>query len=207
MSLPAVIVFVRNPEAGKVKTRIAAEAGIDKALEIYVELLQITRDVVSSLPSELYVFYTDRIDDLDEWRQPLFKKAIQQGTDLGERMHAAFRFVYKAKPENSRKKTLLIGSDCPEINAQILHEASAALDTMDCVIGPAVDGGYYLIGFSDMPDICVFSDIRWSTSSVYLDTLQRLSALQYTYHELPVLNDVDTLEDWERFIGRKNVSH
>jgi rSAM/selenodomain-associated transferase 1 len=202
MSLPAVIVFVRNPEAGKVKTRIAAEAGINKALEIYVELLFITRDVVTSFPSERYVFYTDRIEDSDEWRQPIFKKAVQQGTDLGERMHAAFRFVYKTNPANSRKKTLLIGSDCPEITTQILHEASAALDTMDCVIGPAVDGGYYLIGFSGMPDIGVFSDIHWSTSSVYVDTLQRLSALQYTYHELPLLNDVDTLEDWERFVRR-----
>ena len=206
MSLPVVIIFIRNPEPGKVKTRIAAEAGIDKALEIYNHLLQITREVVSSFPSERYVFYSDKIEDSDEWNQILFNKSVQHGSNLGERMHNAFRIVYEAIPESPNKKVLLIGSDCPDINKQILHEATTALESMDCVIGPALDGGYYLIGFSGMPDVSVFSDIQWSTPSVYVNTLQKFSALQYKHHELPILSDVDTLDDWEGFMMRKTVS-
>lgn len=200
MSLTALIVFVKNPQAGRVKTRIAAEAGAEKALEIYLELLDITLRQVLTFVSERCIFYSDHIDNNDVWSVH-FSRHLQHGSDLGERMFYAFVKIFSSLPPDEKCKVLLIGSDCPYINAAILQQASAQLDETDCVIGPAVDGGYYLIGFSVMPDKHIFSGISWSTSSVYSDTIKKLAEAGYSLGVLPVLSDVDTLADWHRYLS------
>jgi rSAM/selenodomain-associated transferase 1 len=200
MSLPALIVFVKNPQAGRVKTRIAAEAGAEKALEIYLELLDITRRQALTFDSEWYIFYSDHIDNHDAWPDQ-YSRHLQHGSDLGERMFNAFLTIFSLLPSIEKCKVILMGSDCPDINATILQQASAQLDEADCVIGPAVDGGYYLIGFSVMPDKRIFSGISWSTSSVYSDTIKKLAEAGYSLGVLPVLSDVDTLADWHRYLS------
>lgn len=200
MSLPALIVFVKNPQAGRVKTRIAAEAGAEKALEIYLELLDITRRQALTFDSEWYIFYSDHIDNHDAWPDQ-YSRHLQHGSDLGERMFNAFVKIFSSLPPDEKCKVILMGSDCPDINATILQQASTQLDEADCVIGPAVDGGYYLIGFSVIPDKCIFSGISWSTSSVYSDTIKKLAEAGYSLGVLPVLSDVDTLADWHRYLS------
>jgi rSAM/selenodomain-associated transferase 1 len=198
MSLPALIVFVKNPQAGRVKTRIAADAGPEKALEIYLELLDITRSQALSFDSGRYIFYSDHIDDQDAWSDQ-FSRHLQDGSDLGERMFNAFFKIFSSLPPDEKCKVILMGSDCPFINATLLEQASTQLDEADCVIGPAVDGGYYLIGFSVMPDKRIFSGISWSTSSVYSNTIKKLAETKYSFSVLPMLSDVDTLADWQRY--------
>jgi len=202
MSLPALIIFVKNPVAGKVKTRIAAETGPEKALEIYLDLLDITRSQVLLFASERYIFYSDYMVSQGEWPEQ-FSRHLQQGSDLGERMFNAFEKIFSSLPQDEKCKVILIGSDCPDVDATILQQASVQLDEVDCVIGPAIDGGYYLIGFSGMPDKRIFSAISWSTPSVYSDTIKKLAESGYSYGVLPLLSDVDTLDDWNRYLSIK----
>ena len=149
----ALIVFVKNPVAGKVKTRLAATLGSPQALEIYLKLLAKTRNTVASLACTRYVFYSDTVDEADEWTSPPFLKRLQQGPDLGIRMYAALREVLNHHP-----KAALIGSDIPELAGTQLQAAFLALDTHDYVLGPAKDGGYYLIGMKT-PSAAVFEGI------------------------------------------------
>jgi rSAM/selenodomain-associated transferase 1 len=206
MPLPALIIFVKNPVAGRVKTRIAAEAGTEKALEIYLKLLDITRRQALTFDSGRYIFYSDYIDYNDVWSDQ-FSRHLQEGSDLGERMFNAFVKIFSSLPPDETCKVILIGSDCPDMNATILQQASTQLDDADCVIGPAVDGGYYLIGFSGMPDKRIFSRISWSTSSVYSDTIKNLDKSGYSYGVLPLLSDVDTLADWDRYLSVNRANH
>jgi hypothetical protein len=188
----ALIVFVKNPVAGKVKTRLAATLGSPQALEIYLKLLAKTRNTVASLACTRYVFYSDTVDEADEWTSPPFLKRLQQGPDLGIRMYAALREVLNHHP-----KAALIGSDIPELAGTQLQAAFLALDTHDYVLGPAKDGGYYLIGMKT-PSAAVFEGITWSTSTVLQQTLQHIHNSGKTCYLLPELSDVDTAADWEK---------
>mgnify|MGYP000625066810 CR=1 FL=1 len=136
-----LIIFVKNPELGKVKTRIAKDAGDDKALEIYKKLLGYTQGISSALPVKRYVFYGDYIQSQDLWSSKSYEKYAQEKGDLGLRMYAAFE-----KIASKSKKMLLIGSDCTQISSSTLIKAYTVLDKKDVVIGTTLDGGYYLIG-------------------------------------------------------------
>ncbi|NUO03602.1 MAG: TIGR04282 family arsenosugar biosynthesis glycosyltransferase [Saprospiraceae bacterium] len=190
----ALLLFVRNPEKGKVKTRLAKELGDDKALEIYLELLNLTRAVAMAIPAERLLFYSNFIPQSDDWPESLFQKHLQSGGDLGARMEAAFHQALETHP-----KAVIIGSDCPELRPEIIEQAFTQLDDCDAVFGPANDGGYYLLGLkSVIPGI--FRDMVWSTKSVLSETLDRLKAAGKTYAFLPELSDVDHVEDWERYL-------
>jgi len=185
----ALIIFVRNPEPGKVKTRIGAVAGNHVALAIYCKLLQHTRDITIDLAADKYVYYADKINAHDLWNQDHYYKAKQEGPDLGTRMHTAFSTLF----QKGYEKACIIGSDCYELTGYLIHRAFEELNNADIVIGPALDGGYYLLGMNDgVKDI--FSDIAWSTSKVLEQTLDKLQG-RYTYTLLPALPDIDTLQD------------
>ena len=119
----ALIIFVRNPVLGKVKTRLASTLGDEKALEIYRILLRHTSDVTKDLAVDKFVFYDDHIDQNDIWENDIFEKFLQQGSDLGERMTKAFDYLFKKK----YSKVIIIGSDCFELSESILSQAFDAL--------------------------------------------------------------------------------
>lgn len=178
---------------GKVKTRLAKSLGNQKALHIYQQLVRFTRDITKAIAVEKQVWYSSFIEIND----PVFKgdylANIQCEGDLGERMKEAFSQAFSSGAE----QVIIIGSDCGELDERTIRLAFEALKTNDVVIGPAIDGGYYLLGMNDFyPEL--FESIEWSTNSVYFQTRERMNQMQLSCFELPVLSDVDTAEDWEK---------
>lgn len=186
----ALIIFVRNPEPGKVKTRLAATIGHTKALAIYKELLRHTFDIAALVDADKFVFYSSHIETDDCWNTGRFYKALQSNGDLGIKMQDAFTHVF----ENMYNKAVIIGSDCYELTTPIIENAFSLLDKHDAVIGPARDGGYYLLGMKkNIP--ALFHNKEWSTGAVYRQTISDLENGAISYANLPVLADVDTAED------------
>lgn len=189
MNKNALIVFVKNPIAGQVKTRLAREVGDTKAVEVYKKLLLHTHDVVEGVDADKYVFYGDYINEDDLWGEE-FYKALQVGDDLGERMLYAFKTVF----EKGYERVAIIGSDCYELNIDIIEEAFRSLETHDTVTGPTTDGGYYLLGMTQVNDI-LFENIAWSTDTVYHDTIKAIQNAGLSGYALKKLSDVDYLSD------------
>lgn len=205
-----IIVFLRNNQAGKVKTRLAATVGNDVAAQIYQELCTQTRLALEEHSVRSFVYYSDFIVQSDDWDSPLFVKKLQHGDNLGQRMSAACREVlslndvpdldsFDPKTMDIKRKVLLIGTDCPYITPRILEAAWQVLSLHDVVIGPAVDGGYYLIGLNEWRDE-IFSLSEWSTSTVCKETITILENMGLTYALLPMLEDIDREEDWDRYL-------
>ena len=192
-----LLIFIRNPELGKVKTRLARTVGEAEALRIYRILLEKTRQAAVRVGSERWLFYSDRVETGDEWPEAAFRKFAQQGADLGARMEHAFRQAFEA----GAGKVVLIGSDCPELDGALLQEAFRVLDEVDFVLGPALDGGYYLLGMKQ-PAPSLFRGIAWSTDAVQAETLGKIAAADKTVALLRELTDVDTEEDWRAFLEK-----
>lgn len=186
-----LLVFIRNPQLGKVKTRLARTVGDVEALRIYHILLEKTRVAALGVEVERWLFYSDFIDKNDNWQEADFSKKIQSSGDLGERMEQAFRDAFEA----GANKVVIIGSDCPGLTGVILQMAFDKLDETDFVLGPTLDGGYYLLGMKELEGM-VFHGIEWSTGTVLVRTLQKIQAAGKSCALLPVLSDVDTEEDW-----------
>ncbi|WP_299820369.1 TIGR04282 family arsenosugar biosynthesis glycosyltransferase [uncultured Pontibacter sp.] len=185
-----LMLFVRNPELGKVKTRLAASVGPEEALAIYMHLLQHTRLVTENLPMDKVVYYSNEIDHHDLWPNSKYKKQLQANGDLGEKMQQAFRDAFA----QGYTSVVIIGSDCHQLTPAILEKAFEALKTHDVVIGPALDGGYYLLGMNHLhPEL--FQGKRWSTEHVFPDTLYDIERLHLSHKVLPELSDVDYMED------------
>lgn len=189
-----LVVFLRLPEKGKVKTRLAATLGEEAALEIYKKLVSITLDIVIRSEIPTYLFYTDGLPPAST-RDARFSYHIQADGDLGSRMADALSFVLSL-----HQKALIIGSDCPGLTPEILDAGYRSLDEKDIVLGPADDGGYYLLGCSELHP-AVFANIKWSTSSVLDQTIEKIKEANLSYCLLEKLHDIDTAEDWNRFSG------
>ncbi len=189
----AIIIFIKNPIKGTVKTRLAKGLGDDKALEIYRELLAHTRQITASLSCDKLLFYSKNIEVEDEWSNDIFQKKLQIEGGLGEKMETAFQEAF----ETAYQKVLIIGSDCIALDSVLLKAAFEALDTHDFVVGPTFDGGYYLIGMKSLFEP-VFTNKNWSTESVFPDTIADLQKADKSYFLLPKLSDIDHAEDWQR---------
>lgn len=194
MKKKLLIVFAKNPRLGKVKTRLAASVGNEKALRIYHLLLDHTARITADIEVDKVVHYSDFIPASDLWLKLNFKQHLQRGNDLGERMATAFRSSFIRGYE----QVVLIGSDCYELDQQILEQAFKQLDTNDVVLGPAKDGGYYLIGMNEFYG-SLFDNIQWSTSSVLSETKKILEQNTLSYSLLPELSDIDDLNDLMRY--------
>ncbi|MEO9803118.1 MAG: TIGR04282 family arsenosugar biosynthesis glycosyltransferase [Reichenbachiella sp.] len=189
MSDHALIIFVKNPELGKVKTRLAKNVGDDEALRIYKKLLDFTQKESSKANADSKVYYSSEITKKDIWVNAQKKK--QHSGDLGAKMAAAFQEELVAY-----RKVCIIGTDCAELTSEVIDQAFNALDSKDFVLGPANDGGYYLLGMKDHhPQL--FEDVEWSTSAVLNQTIEKIKLMNADYVLLPELIDVDTLKDWE----------
>lgn len=185
----ALIIFTKNPELGKVKTRVAKDAGDVKALEIYKELLRITRELAASVNVDVLVYYSNQIVS-DEWDTISCIKKQQHGDDLGIRMSNALKESF-----DTYDQLFLIGSDCPYINTETIEEAFRVLDQHDLVIGPVTDGGYFGIGMKAYnPQI--FEGVAWSSEHVLRQTLDIADDLELEISLLDTLDDIDHYEDW-----------
>jgi uncharacterized protein len=179
-------------EKGKVKTRLAKTVGDDQALKIYKALLKHTCDVVQSVSTQRFLFYSNFIDQNDDWPIAHFHKLLQSGPDLGEKMKNAFEQIFQ-----SHEKVVIIGSDCPALTDKIVNEAFEKLESFPFVIGPATDGGYYLLGMNQFSP-AIFDNVEWSTSQVTSKTIKIIRNSSKSYHLLPELSDIDNEEDWEK---------
>lgn len=188
----SLLIFVKNPELGKVKTRLAKSIGDEEALQIYKYLLKYTHDVSKSLEVSRTVFYSNFIDENDIWEADQFSKHVQVPGDLGEKMKSAFNVAFENKLS---ERVVIIGSDCAELTRNDLVSAFEALELHDVVLGPAADGGYYLLGLKSFHP-SLFDEINWSTSSVLNSTIEKAQKATLSIHLLRTLNDVDTIEDW-----------
>lgn len=189
-SSTCIIVLCKNPILGKAKTRLAASVGDEKALEVYKFLLQHTAKVVAGVASDKLIFYSDEVLQKDVFQGPNYHKALQEKGDLGAKMQAAFEQAF----EQGYKKVVIIGSDCYDLSSALLEEALAALNSHKVVLGPAQDGGYYLLGMSQLVP-AVFENQPWSQENLLQSTMNSLQELEHSYHLLPELSDVDYLED------------
>ncbi|MEN6621869.1 MAG: TIGR04282 family arsenosugar biosynthesis glycosyltransferase [Smithella sp.] len=198
-----LIIFVKYPENGKVKSRLAGYLTNDTAANLYENFV---RDILATAekgPFEMRIYF-DPEEKAKEIRALLGEKyayAVQRGQNLGEKMKNAFLQEFNAGCEN----VVLIGSDCPDLPVHILEKSFLCLENQGLpVIGPALDGGYYLIGFHKN-NFCsdVFSGIQWSTSSVLERTMDILRTRNYKTEMLPIWRDVDTCDDLD-FLIEKN---
>lgn len=188
MQKNALIIFSRKPELGKVKTRLAKSVGDQKALEVYIYLLKHSAEIASQANAEKQVWYTNSIEKNDIWDDEIFKKFKQIDGDLGEKMKHAFSSNF----DNWFKKVVIIGTDLLDIDTDTIEKAYQLLDTNDVIIGPAEDGGYYLLGMNHfIPE--VFKDVEWSTSKVLNQTLDKLKHKSVAL--LDKKNDIDFKED------------
>lgn len=187
-----LLIFIKNPEKGYVKTRLARSIGDDQALKVYRRLLSMTKSVTDQLHIDRQVWYSDFIDNDDLWSNGEYDKRLQSGEGLGERMKDAFRRAFA----KGYKNVVIIGSDCSGLTSALVEDAFKLLGDNDVVVGPSKDGGYYLLGMSSFyPRL--FNDISWSTSEVIEQTLDQVKELKLSFTSLPELNDIDTVEDLE----------
>lgn len=189
----ALLVFAREPVPGKVKTRLISVLGAEQATQIYQRLLRHALDVANRVENCDVQLWCDTSDgelhclSLSEaFHVPLLQ---QFGAGLGERMFAAIEHVLR-----TYERVVLIGSDCPGYSQEYIQQAFNALSDHDVVLGPAADGGYVLIGMN-RPQAELFSDMPWGTDRVLGITRERLSKLDLTWLEMPVLRDVDRPDD------------
>jgi rSAM/selenodomain-associated transferase 1 len=185
-----LIIFYRNPELGKVKTRLAKTLGDEKALAIYLKLSSHTRAITENLAIDKVIYYSNFVDTEDAWPNTTFQKKLQNGNDLGEKMNNAFVEGFQSGYE----RVCIIGTDCLELSKDIIQQAFDQLVCYDAVIGPAKDGGYYLLGMKKpMPEL--FKNKAWSSDTVATDTIQNFKDLSLSYAQLAVLTDVDEEKD------------
>ncbi len=195
MSDCRLIIFVKAPRAGFVKTRLAAALGPHGALAAYRALVERVLEELSPLRDvELRFTPDDAASEISAWLRPAWRAAPQGDGDLGARMNRAFAQGFAS----GAARVVLIGSDCPHLTTGDI--AAAALTDHDVVLGPAEDGGYWLVALR-APAPGLFEQIEWSTDGVLAQTLARAQSLGLRVHLLRTLPDVDTVEDWQRYLA------
>ncbi|HWK88847.1 MAG TPA: TIGR04282 family arsenosugar biosynthesis glycosyltransferase [Longimicrobium sp.] len=192
----ALLVFVRAPVRGRVKTRLARAMGDDAALRIYRRLAEHTVMQAMRLAREdgveVRIHHTPAAAGhaVRDWLGPGPLYLPQSGGGLGERMHDAFAHAFA----NGRGRVVIVGSDLPDLDAELMRRAFTLLDAHRAVIGPARDGGYYLLGLTELPR-GIFAGIEWSTPTVLAETLRRMRALGMVPMLLEEMRDVDEAAD------------
>jgi rSAM/selenodomain-associated transferase 1 len=195
----ALIVFARAPEPGYVKTRLAAELGAEEALSVYRRLAERVVAAVHAAGS-----YSVTVAYTPPGAEPLMRRWLgtsvalrpQSDGDLGERMATAVADAFSAGAE----RVVVIGTDCPEVSADVVEEAFTRLDAADVVLGPASDGGYYLIGMSRLHR-ALFDDVPWSSADTLRATLERARAHGLSIALLEQRRDIDTAADWRTWLA------
>ena len=193
MAEPRIIVFVKAPRPGFVKTRLAIVIGDEAACEAYRQLTETVLAKLASLPNvEIRFTPDDAKDEIKSWLRKGWGAKPQGEGDLGQRMHRAFK--------EADGPAIIIGSDCPYLETSDLQAASDTLQTHDAVMGPAADGGFWLIGLAT-PCPAIFEGVHWSTHTVLIETLANAELMNLSFQLLRELIDVDTVEEWKKWSG------
>jgi len=206
-----LLLFTRYPEAGKTKTRLIPELGEDGAALLQKRLTERVAYQANLLTQRLgietAVHYTGgNREQMISWLGVL-KYVEQADGDLGQRMRSAFEQTFT----DGAEAAVLIGSDIPDITADLLQQAFASLRTKEVVIGPSKDGGYYLIGLVANQALrllpLLFEKIQWSTEELFTTTINRLEKAGYDIAILPVLRDIDLPADLDFARERDLLPH
>lgn len=194
-----IAVFAKAPVAGHVKTRLIPLLGEEGAKNLYERLLHHTLRVATSAGAPCVELWCSPSSN-----HPFFVACAarykielreQDGTDLGERMNAA-----ASGSSSSKMPVIVVGSDCPALTVEDFSEAASALSQADAVLGPAHDGGYFLLGLK-RSNIQLFNNIAWGTEKVLEQTRDRLRELNWAWRELQPKWDIDLPEDYRRFVA------
>jgi hypothetical protein len=189
-----LLFFIKSPEEGKVKSRLASVIGDERAANLYRDFIT---QMLSTLrrgdfPFHICFYPHNALKGVKEWLGDQHHYIPQKGKDLGERMSNAFRKAF----DTGFKRVVLVGSDIPDLPLEVIEEAFISLKEEDAAIGPAYDGGYYLIGFKEKTfSPQVFERMAWGTERVFEDTMKVLKNLNQRVHTLPFRRDIDTIED------------
>jgi hypothetical protein len=194
----ALILFLKYPERGAVKTRLANTLGDDLTYELYQCFLADISAMTRHVKAQTIIVYSGS-EGVSFSDFPDIQCIRQRGIDIGERMHHAFLDVFAQGFE----RCLLIGSDSPDLPVRQMNDAFDKLDSADLVLGPSTDGGYYLIGCKQH-SLCpsIFHNIHWSTANVYLETVKRIDEARLKYAQLPQWADIDEFDDLRKFYER-----
>lgn len=192
---PRLLVFGREPIPSRVKTRLAADIGDSAAARVYEVLLRNTLEKAAASRADVELWLADPLSSgfQTTLRVPV---AVQQGANIGERMADAFERSF----EGGAERVVLIGTDCPHIEVRHIVEAAVALDDHAVVLGPAEDGGYWLVA-QRAPGVDLFSNVPWSHEETLTATRARLEELSVGWSELEMLNDLDTEEDLKALLA------
>jgi rSAM/selenodomain-associated transferase 1 len=198
---PGIFIMVKYPELGRVKVRLAQSIGEEAATRLYRAFVQDTLSTVGALdiPYHIAVHPPESRAQLTEWLGTSHGYIQQRGANLGERLLNGFITMFEKK----YRQVIALASDCPDLPIEILQAAVSNLQTHEAVIGPAPDGGYYLIGFNYdnfIPN--VFRNISWSTNTVFQETLSRMRSDSQHVHVLPEWQDIDTRSDLLHFYNK-----
>lgn len=198
MKQNALIILLKYPRSGQVKTRLGSVIGFENACRLYSCFVLDTLDAISSTKNAVRIAYDppEAARSIMEWLGPDYGYFPQEGEDLGMRLQNAFRKTFAEGFENA----VLIATDCPDIKMDTIDEGFRHLDRhlkqTDSVIGPSPDGGYYLIGFKAQSFTpAAFENIPWGTADVYNKTLSALKQAGLHPHILPQWRDIDTAAD------------
>lgn len=189
-----LIIFAKQPKLGKVKTRLASTIGDEKTLKIYFELLEVTKNVTSVIDAEKIVYWDELRDGHPNEFEFGYQNRIQTTGELGFKMENAFQNEFNL----SARKIVIIGTDCPYLTKDIFEVAYSELDHVDFVVGPALDGGYYLLGMKEFSPF-IFHSIPWSTKDVLSLTIESIRKNNKTFALLKELSDIDDINDLEQW--------
>jgi hypothetical protein len=176
----ALILFLKYPEKGNVKTRIAKALGDDFTLKLYSCFVADILEICKGIDADTFILYslTDNTKNKDWFGKAGYVCLLQKGADIGRRMYNAFRDICS----QGYQKVVLIGSDVPDLPASYIEKAFQCLADHELVLGPSVDGGYYLIALrDDTVDYRIFHAVPWSTSQVLQRTLENIHQLNIIY--------------------------
>lgn len=196
---PAILLMLKAPELGKVKTRLAATIGNETAVRVYCELVSKQLNELNKLSfthqfsKQIHYAPAEGEFAMREWLGDLYEYFPQCNGNLGDRMIHASSIAAEA----GHSKVLFLGGDCPYVTTKIIEEATYQLHQHDVVIGPAPDGGYYLIALSSS-EVCLFEEMPWSTESLFRLTMEKATQLGLSVHLLPEQEDIDDYDSLQR---------
>ena len=197
-----IFLFVKPPEPGLVKTRLAKDVGNEKACRIYKNIAEKTLKEIkkTGINFEVHFYPENKLEKIQLWLGSDIKAVSQTGNDLGDKMSNALLRGFKKGYE----KIIILGSDIPDINSEIINKAFKSIDNKP-VIGPCEDGGYYLIGFDAYSfDESFFKEIKWSSDSVFDETVKKMKTINLYPSFLQTLDDIDDINDFQKYSSDNN---
>ena len=190
MKKTAIIIFIKNPDLGRVKKRLALSLGDEAALEVYQQMLAHTQHITRALSIDKFLYYDREAVSNDNWPDDIYQKRLQEGVTMSARVSNAFNEVFDMGYEH----VALIGSDCLDLDERIIRLAFRQLEHFDSVLGPTRDGGAYMLGLNEFRAE-IFNVPGWGTSNLAAELLKAIHQAKKTCFLLSELPSITTVED------------